>query len=232
MKTVFLSLLLLNAFSVFSQKPFTVEYRTEYLSFLRNDVDSNRVYQWMTSPSSPLYKLSVDNDLSYFRIIKPNIQKNRHAPILVEYYTDSNGAVYYPVAPITEKPLLAKDLPEGNWLFTTDTDTILGFPCRRASKLIGKEYVDAWYCWELPGRFGPFTYSGLPGTILRVETTYMRYSAINVNEETEKVNLPETAVIDGDEYRKMSREKRMYRAGLFGKRVDPYEVPRITRMRF
>ena len=231
MKTILLGFLLFNVLNTVAQPRYSVEYRTEYLSFIKHEGDSIRIYEWITSAAAPVYKLTVDDKLSRFRNIRSNKYYDRHTPF-TEYYTDSSGAVFYPVASITEKALMAKDQPEGTWLFTTDTDSILGFPCRRATKLVGKEYVDVWYCWELTGGFGPFTYSGLPGTILRLETSDTRYSAINVNDEKEPVVFPETAVIDATEYKKISREKRMYRAGLLGKRVDPLEVPRITRFRY
>ncbi len=232
MKTVFISFLLLNVLPVFSQQQFSVDYRTEVLTFVGKDADSNRLYMWRNATYLPEYKLSVDHKTSFFRNPEaPVFKKGGHCNCPI-YYTDSSRALYYPVQPITEKELMVRDTVESNWAFTMDTDTILGFPCRRATKPVGKEYVDAWYCWELPQGFGPFNYGGLPGTILRLETAFTRYSATTVSETPERIFIPETAIISEPDYRKVTREKRMYRAGLFGKRVDPYEVPRITSLRF
>lgn len=233
MKAFYLFILLFSSATFSSaQENYTVTYRTESYTVTGFDAERQFVYGWYRNPDV-LYRLTVDHHKSFFRKLNARPPAFLHKPADCDcyssaYYRDEKGFGYYPVPPITEKKLMVKDSSmEGKWYFSTETDTILGLPCRKATALIGSNYINAWYAWDLPHGYGPFSYNSLPGTILKLETAFAKYIATDITEEKEEVRIPETSIIDAASYTVISREKRMYRAGLLGRRVDPYEVPRV-----
>jgi GLPGLI family protein len=58
-----------------------------------------------------------------------------------------------------------------NWVLTKNTKEILGFHCKEAKlNFRGRDYV-AYYTIETQFNCGPWKFSGLPGTILEIEST-------------------------------------------------------------
>lgn len=68
-----------------------------------------------------------------------------------------------------------QDLPQFNWKFIEGTDTIIGYPCSKATvSFAGRNYT-AWYTQEIPLPFGPYKFGGLPGLILRIQDSEEQY---------------------------------------------------------
>lgn len=68
-----------------------------------------------------------------------------------------------------------QDLPQFNWEFTEETDTIIGYPCAKATvSFAGRIYV-AWYTPNIPLPFGPYKFGGLPGLILKIQDSEAQY---------------------------------------------------------
>ncbi len=73
--------------------------------------------------------------------------------------------------------LLEEQAEEIEWKVTEETDTILGKICTKATTQLdgnmnGEEVkidVIAWFTSEIPASFGPSSYRGLPGMILKVD---------------------------------------------------------------
>lgn len=61
-------------------------------------------------------------------------------------------------------------VPALDWVFgNEETDTILGYECRKATtEFAGRQYT-AWFTPEIPLPFGPYKFGGLPGLILKIE---------------------------------------------------------------
>lgn len=58
-----------------------------------------------------------------------------------------------------------------NWVLTKNTKEVLGFHCKEAKlHFRGRDYV-AYYTMETQFNSGPWKFSGLPGTILEIEST-------------------------------------------------------------
>lgn len=68
--------------------------------------------------------------------------------------------------------IMTERRPEIKWTLSPDsTATILGYTCRRATAtVLGREWA-AWYTEDIPLDRGPWLLSGLPGLILRAEST-------------------------------------------------------------
>lgn len=61
------------------------------------------------------------------------------------------------------------------WKLTADTDTLLGYPCRRAEcDFKGRHWI-AWFTEEIPVSEGPWKLGGLPGLILKAYDSENHY---------------------------------------------------------
>ena len=66
--------------------------------------------------------------------------------------------------------------PVFDWIFTSDTLTVLGYLCKKATcSFRGRDYT-AWYAPDIPLSNGPWKFNGLPGLILKVEDADRDYS--------------------------------------------------------
>lgn len=61
-------------------------------------------------------------------------------------------------------------VPALDWVFRNEeTDTIIGYECRKATtEFAGRQYT-AWFTPEIPLPFGPYKFGSLPGLILKIE---------------------------------------------------------------
>jgi GLPGLI family protein len=57
--------------------------------------------------------------------------------------------------------------PEIDWQIGADTINIAGFHCQMARGRWGGRTYTAWFCPDLPFRYGPWKLTGLPGMILQ-----------------------------------------------------------------
>lgn len=61
------------------------------------------------------------------------------------------------------------------WQITPETQEIAGYQCQRAvTQYAGRSWV-AWFAKDIPVSDGPYTFSGLPGLIVRVEDARHQY---------------------------------------------------------
>jgi Protein of unknown function (Porph_ging). len=61
-----------------------------------------------------------------------------------------------------------EEMPKIDWKLTTDTCTILDYPCLKATTFFrGRDY-EAWFTKVIPINDGPWKFHGLPGLILKV----------------------------------------------------------------
>ena len=66
--------------------------------------------------------------------------------------------------------------PKFDWSFSSDTLTVLGYLCKKATcSFRGRDYT-AWYAPDIPLSDGPWKFNGLPGLILKVEDSDRDYS--------------------------------------------------------
>lgn len=143
-----------------SMKKSTPQFMTEYFNlYFDNDKTLYKPGKAVTGPKIPEWLLGpaaeniVYNDLS-------------------SKTTVSQKAVY-------ESSFLLQDsLRNADWKITTDTRTIAGFECRKATTIImDSVYVVAFYTDQIIPAGGPESFNGLPGMILglavpRLNTTW------------------------------------------------------------
>lgn len=89
-----------------------------------------------------------------------------------------------------------------------ESGEVLGKHCTKAV-LVGDKDVTAWFCDEIPVQVGPWGYNGLPGLILRLETSTSIYEATDVTAapESMEITVPEKGRISSEEFKKIKEKK-------------------------
>lgn len=81
-----------------------------------------------------------------------------------------------------------------SWKFTQESDTILSYSCKVAeANFLGRNYK-AWFSTKIPFRAAPWKIHGLPGVVLKLESTdgFYMLEAINITtiEMPKEFNIP------------------------------------------
>ncbi len=87
--------------------------------------------------------------------------------------------------------LTQADFREQSWKIQKETALIAGMECRRATRILERtgEETEAWFAPEIPVPDGPGNYYGLPGLILKVESSNNTIYATRVSYPKE-LNIP------------------------------------------
>jgi GLPGLI family protein len=69
-------------------------------------------------------------------------------------------------------PVIVKEsMPFFNWKLESETKKIGNYQCNKAAlDFRGRSYI-FWYTTEIPTQFGPWKFFGLPGLIIKIEST-------------------------------------------------------------
>lgn len=93
-----------------------------------------------------------------------------------------------------------------NWVITSESKTINGYVCYKATTEIIKEIkylnetfrfpVTAWFCPKIPSDFGPYGYGKLPGLILQLQENFKIFNARKIEFLTNNtiISLPTKGV--------------------------------------
>lgn len=113
--------------------------------------------------------------------------------------------------------MLNESVPPMNWTIYSDTATVLNYLCRRATATFRGRAYNAWFTSDIPVNEGPWKLYGLPGLILKAETTdgVFQFTAIgleNVNNLTivfpdEREIIPATNLAQLYKFRDNRRRK-------------------------
>lgn len=120
-----------------------------------------------------------------------------------------------------EKKYLVEDtLRIAAWKLGTESKTLLGHPCNKATlttetkrdSLTIKNQVTAWFTMDIYSPFGPETFGGLPGMILALDINdgEVVYTATSIDEKADLKELKPPAKgekITGPEFQKMMDER-------------------------
>lgn len=93
-------------------------------------------------------------------------------------------------------------VPSLEWNFSDEeTDSIIGYDCRKATvEFAGRSYT-AWFTPEIPLPFGPYKFGGLPGLILKLEDAERQYIWEAVGFERDSAPIVEYTYRDGNDKR-------------------------------
>ena len=85
------------------------------------------------------------------------------------HYVDHSKRIhFFQLQPHSSPKYLIEDtLKTIQWELGDIEKIILGYTCKKAITTIGKKEITVFYCPELASPAGPFTFGGLPGTILQ-----------------------------------------------------------------
>jgi GLPGLI family protein len=113
-----------------------------------------------------------------------------------------------------------KEQPQ--WKMTGKQETIAGHLCMNATyQQNDTTFVSAWFTMQIPVSTGPLGYSGLPGTILKVDINNgeMLAEAVKILEVTpEKIEEPTKGKeVTDEEYREIVRQKMKEMREMYGK---------------
>lgn len=93
-------------------------------------------------------------------------------------------------------------VPSLEWKFSDEeTDSIMGYDCRKATvEFAGRNYT-AWFTPEIPLPFGPYKFGGLPGLILKLEDAERQFVWEAVGFERDNAPIMEYTYQDGNDKR-------------------------------
>lgn len=80
---------------------------------------------------------------------------------------DNKLTVFCDMSP--ERYKYTEKLPLVKWELSEISDTICGYPCKKATGEYGGRKWQAWYSEEIPVPFGPWKITGLPGLVLKAQ---------------------------------------------------------------
>jgi GLPGLI family protein len=134
------------------------------------------------------------------------------------FYASKLNKVFYGTEFSSSRYLVEYPFDYYNWKISNETKIIDGFKCYKASgvEIINdfrekKEYVlIAWFCPELPFKFGPDKYFGLPGLIFEAFTENSKekfvLKSIKINDEEINIEKPKGTEITEAEFTKIFNE--------------------------
>lgn len=90
-----------------------------------------------------------------------------------------------------------------SWKILNETTVLNGLLCRKATLLRDTTTITAWFTTNIPLREGPFAYSGLPGLIVKLNTSSGGQAAmisISYNKEKgNKIEIPDYALVSNED---------------------------------
>ncbi len=106
--------------------------------------------------------------------------------------------------------LIEGKLLENDWKITSEAQKIGNYLCRKAVLKQDTNEIIAWFTDEIPSNDGPREYYGLPGLVLKVQTTSSIIEATNIVISKEKVELKKPTKgkkVTREEFQKIKKEK-------------------------
>lgn len=91
---------------------------------------------------------------------------------------------------------IEKEISAIDWHVGKETKKIQGYRCRKATTIFHSSHGDweitAWFCPEIPFKYGPMDYAGLPGLILELNHVHSRFYAdrIKLSQKAKTIQKP------------------------------------------
>jgi GLPGLI family protein len=138
-------------------------YREEMMLWMNSDASCYKSFTRIASDS--LRKAAL---LDVVKAGSGTIDMGKYRPFSQdEYFWFPDQKSLFQHRQLLQSHYLMKDpQPEINWAIAEETKKIGDYNCQKATaRFRGREYT-AWFCVDLPYRFGPWKLQGLPGLIL------------------------------------------------------------------
>ena len=90
-----------------------------------------------------------------------------YIPVVFQGYLKRNQLTQQDIVPFNHFETTAS--ADIRWKLQSETDSVCGLTCQRATATYGGREWTAWFCSEIPSSAGPWRLCGLPGLILRAE---------------------------------------------------------------
>lgn len=201
------------------QKVLTVQYDMEALTDLskpdqpvketmRLDIGrkSSRFYSYTAAVRDSVLKADMDNGASTETI-------NRHAKQYKSAWSEQTFKGY-PEGYVTTLDEIAGDISrlrceeaeeKPEWKLSTDTLTLLGYRCTRATTQFKGRQWTAWFTPDIPVSDGPWKLCGLPGLILKAEDSegHYRFAANGI----EQCRNAAPIIFGGKDYESVRRKQ-------------------------
>ena len=120
---------------------------------------------------------------------------SRYAEIADSLYTNFKESANF---------VYEEECPELEWTISSETETILGYECTKATASFRGRTWYAWFTMDIPLNYGPWKLSGLPGLILKAEDAdqYFTYEAVGI-----KQNLGKPIMMYDEKMQKCKRKE-------------------------
>lgn len=201
------------------QKVLTVQYDMEALTDLskpdqpvketmRLDIGrkSSRFYSYTAAVRDSVLKADMDNGASTEAI-------SQHAKQYKSVWSEQTFKGY-PEGHVTTLDEIAGDISrlrceeeeeKPEWKLSTDTLTLLGYRCTRATTQFKGRQWTAWFTPDIPVSEGPWKLCGLPGMILKAEDAeeHYRFAANGI----EQCHNTAPIIFGGKDYESVNRKQ-------------------------
>lgn len=192
-----------SCFFVFSQEnTIKVEYGITILEednlFIDNPTLKSLLDRSILNAKNEAFTLLLKNSISkfYHKNILNADKSNYTPPLFVNY----SGKVYtvkdsvFRQSSILGENIYVKNKQKENWTITTETKLIDNYKCYKATNIyqvispnkVFNHPVIAWFCPDLPYKYGPNGYNNLPGLILELQERNAVYGVRKINFNSEE----------------------------------------------
>ncbi len=116
-------------------------------------------------------------ELSAVEIVNNSLKRMKKAgdnTVIVKNYQEGQYTTQRQI--ILNRYVYTENKPVFDWKVTSDTLTVLGYPCKKAVCLFRGRHYTAWFAPDIPLMEGPWKFNGLPGLIMKVEDADKDYS--------------------------------------------------------
>lgn len=212
--------------SVFSFSQIQVDYHQTFNMVVEETAKNESTQKMIEHFKIPVpFTLKISNNTSlYEEVAKINNSQQKAEIYMVggtenpKVFTDYNqGKQIEELAIEGKKYLVTDSIVNYNWkIFSKKNEKLNGYDVRYATLQMDENvFVEAWFSTDLPFKFGPNLFGGLPGLILKMRTSYKNqpgsYQLIEAMKITEDKNLkiktPERGkVISRDEFKLLMSE--------------------------
>ncbi len=226
MKKIIIIILFASAINVYSQQTTIVHYRFSFEEFTEKPKNKAQQHARLMVKKIAEYSKehnyilkTKDNESLYY--VEPAVPIDGIQDQFAYKFSTQNisKGIFYMNLKTNEvlnqketmgKTYLVKSKVNYKWKTTGETKNILGYKCYKAIQVCDrcneKQAIVAWFALDIPIRFGPAGYGGLPGLILELKKYRYTLTAdeIKFNKQV-KITKPSKGIVISEEELKVKQ---------------------------